>query len=226
MKMEMEGKNELQVFEKSGLGKLTIIQINDEDVFNLSDVCFGLGYTRNNSIGKPYLRKDDIENICNALSIYGINLNNEKYKILKIIDFENTYITLDNMIILAKYSKAKYKYKFALYLENRFNIAIGDFQLADNFIPIIKEALLIFNPIEEYNVLNYKIDLYFPYHKIAIECDEYCHKDNILEDGIRQEDIEKELGCKFIRFEPRKDLNVGIVINNILKEILKEEYKI
>ena len=34
----MEMKNELMVFEQSGLGKLRITQINDDDVFNLFTV--------------------------------------------------------------------------------------------------------------------------------------------------------------------------------------------
>jgi len=216
--MEMEKKNDK-------FDDLRVIQINGVDVFNLSDVCFNLGYITM-SKEKLYLCKKRIENICNALSIYYVNFNNNNNKITRFIDFENTYITLENMITLVKYSKTKNKYKFAIYLENKFNIIIGDFKLADNFIPIIKESLLMFNPIEEYKVLNYKIDLYFPIYNIAIECDEYFHKDKLLEDGIRQEEIENELGCKFIRFEPRKDLNIGIVINNILSEILKEEYKI
>ena len=210
------------VFKDGQADNLKIVKINEEDVFNLNDVCFELGYTKI-SKGRLYLRKNQIENICNALSINGIDLNNNNIIISKLIDFKNTYISLENMITLVRYSKAKNKYNFAMYLENKFNIIIGDLKLSDNFIPIIKEALSIFNPVEEYRVLNYKIDLYFPNHNIAIECDEYFHKDKLLEDGIRQEEIENELGCKFIRFEPRKDLNVGIVINNILKELLMEE---
>jgi len=103
----MEKKNELMVFEQSGLGKLSIIKINDEDTFNLSDICFGLGYTRNNSIGKPYLRKDDIESKCKTLDIVGVSLTGTNLEITKDIDFENTYISEESFYDLALESKAK-----------------------------------------------------------------------------------------------------------------------
>ena len=99
--------NELMIFEQAGLGKLKVIQINDEDVFNLSDICFGLGYTRNNSIGKPYLRKDDIEYKCKTLDIIGVSLTGTNLEITKDIDFENTYISEESFYDLALESKAK-----------------------------------------------------------------------------------------------------------------------
>ena len=33
---------------------------------------------------------------------------------------------------------------------------------------------------EQYTVDGYKIDLYFPIHKLAIECDEFGHKDKSI----------------------------------------------
>jgi len=105
--MKTESENDLMVFEQSGLGKLRITQINDEDVFNLSDVCLGLGYTRNNSIGKPYLRKDDIESKCKTLDIIGVSLTGTNLEITKDIDFENTYISEESFYDLALESRAK-----------------------------------------------------------------------------------------------------------------------
>jgi len=202
---------------------LRIITIDGEDYFNIYDIGFYLGYTKK-AKGKSYLMKDRLENMCNALSIFGNNLHGN-YKITKDIDFENTYIEFKNMITITRYSKSKNKIKFGLWLEDKFNVVVGDLKLADDYIPLIKESLKMFNPVKEFNVLNYRIDLYFPNYKIAVECDEYCHKDTILHDDIRQEEIEEKLGCKFIRFEPRKDLNIGIVINNILQIILSEYIK-
>ena len=106
MKVEMESKNELMVFEKSGLGKLRIIQINDEDVFNLSDVGFGLGHTTT-SKGKLYLRKEEIKNLCKTLDIKGFSPGENFITIEKDIDFENTYISEDSFYDLALESKAK-----------------------------------------------------------------------------------------------------------------------
>ena len=52
----------------------------------------------------------------------------------------------------------------------------------------------------QYNVLGYRIDLYFPDYKLAIETDENGHSDRNIDKGIkRQKAIEQELGCKFFR---------------------------
>jgi very-short-patch-repair endonuclease len=64
----------------------------------------------------------------------------------------------------------------------------------------------------------YKIDLYFPDIKLAIECDEHNHKN--YKDGYdskRQLKIESILNCKFIRFNPDEaNFNIGSVINQII----------
>ena len=50
----------------------------------------------------------------------------------------------------------------------------------------------------QYNVLNYRIDLYFHDCKLAIETDENGHIDrNIACEIKRQKAIEQELSCKF-----------------------------
>ena len=53
----------------------------------------------------------------------------------------------------------------------------------------------------EHNVSWYSIDIYIPLDNIAIEYDgSYWHMDK-LKDQIRQERIEKMIGCKFLRYE-------------------------
>ena len=39
--------------------------------------------------------------------------------------------------------------------------------------------------IEQYHVDGYRIDLYFPEYKLAIECDEFGHRDRDLEYEIK-----------------------------------------
>lgn len=76
--------------------------------------------------------------------------------------------------------------------------------------------------ITQYVVGNYKIDLYFPDYKLAIECDEIYHQKNIVstKDTHRQEYIENKLNCKFIRFAPsNKDFNIFQIINQIYTHI-------
>jgi len=71
----------------------------------------------------------------------------------------------------------------------------------------------------------FKIDLYLPEFKIAIECDETHHESNSnqIKDIIRQGVIEEEKGYKFIRFNPEaRNFDFGKVLNQILKIILEK----
>ena len=66
---------------------------------------------------------------------------------------------------------------------------------------------------------NYRIDLYLPEINVAIEYDENGHKRYTYEaQELRQELIEKELGCRFIRVSDDKDhvTNSAIVIRELI----------
>lgn len=70
------------------------------------------------------------------------------------------------------------------------------------FIEQLEEFLSEYNlkGVKQYSVLNYRIDYYIPELKLAIEYDENNHNSYSYEaqEG-RQKQIEKELGCKFVR---------------------------
>ena len=68
------------------------------------------------------------------------------------------------------------------------------------------------------NVLDYRIDAYFPKHKLAIEVDEQVHNSGDISYEIeKQKAIEKELDCEFIRINPAKeDFNIFVEIGNRL----------
>lgn len=71
----------------------------------------------------------------------------------------------------------------------------------------------------------YRIDLYLPEYKIAIECDELGHADRDKEyEDTRQKYIKKHLGCSFVRYNPdSKNFNIFYVINKLLKEIRSKQ---
>ena len=64
--------------------------------------------------------------------------------------------------------------------------------------------------IHQFGAGKYRIDLYFPKYKLAIECDEFDHCDRDIGYEIgRQKRIEKLLNCTFVRFKPdAKDLYI------------------
>ena len=102
------------------------------------------------------------------------------------------------------------------------------------FIEILKQTLEPYGILdfeEQYFVSNknggyYRIDLYIPSLKIAIEFDESQHKYYSYEaqEG-RQKEIEDKLGCTFIRVNDGNSIhyNVGYCIREILK--IKTPYK-
>lgn len=75
----------------------------------------------------------------------------------------------------------------------------------------------------QYSVGGYRIDMYLPRLKLAIECDENDHKMNREEDEIeRQSYIEEAEQCRFIRYDPySKTFNIGNVINEIFSEYVR-----
>ena len=80
--------------------------------------------------------------------------------------------------------------------------------------------------VEQYIVgdNDYRIDLYFPQYKIAVECDESHHKTitNKLKDMERQNAIKDVLNCKFVRYDPFcEKFNIFNLINEIFIEIMK-----
>ena len=71
---------------------------------------------------------------------------------------------------------------------------------------------------------SYRIDLYFAEHKLAIEGDEYDHKNRDINYEIRrQKFIEDQLNCKFIRYNPdAKDFTIESVLNKIFQYIYQK----
>lgn len=95
----------------------------------------------------------------------------------------------------------------------------------NEYISNIMDSLSI-ESFQQFKVGNYRIDLYIPEYKIAIECDEFNHSKYIEEEILRQIYIEETLGCQFIRFNPdEENFNIFKVIQRIyiLINTIKEE---
>ena len=95
-----------------------------------------------------------------------------------------------------------------------------------SIINSIKDTFEEENIQTQYNVLGYRIDLYFYEYKLAIEVDELGNINrnirNINNEIERQKALEKELNCVFIRINPdEKDFNIFKEINKIYRHIKK-----
>ena len=75
--------------------------------------------------------------------------------------------------------------------------------------------------IHQFSVGKYRIDLYFPRYKLAIECDEFDHRDRDIECEVeRQKHIERLINCTFVRINPdAKDFCILGVVNKIFVQI-------
>ena len=92
------------------------------------------------------------------------------------------------------------------------------------FLNKLEESLKPFNitgirqfPID-INYKHYRIDYYIPQLNIAVEYDENGHTSYTYEEHEgRQKEIEKELGCKFIRVTDNNsdEYNIGLVIKEL-----------
>ena len=91
------------------------------------------------------------------------------------------------------------------------------------------KALNITDGIKQYNILSYRIDYYIPSLNISIEYDESSHENyTYKQQEGRQKEIEKELGCEFIRVTDKfsDEYNLGLVLNEIIKfTLLKDKIK-
>ena len=57
--------------------------------------------------------------------------------------------------------------------------------------------------IRKFGAGKYRIDLYFPKYKLAIQYDEFDHYDRDIGYEVeRQKHIEQLLNCNFVRFSP------------------------
>ena len=111
-------------------------------------------------------------------------------------------------------------------IENKYKLQTHAGRLEIKFLDGLEEALSPFRikgirqfPID-INDKHYRIDYYIQNLNIAIEYDENGHKNYSYEEHeLRQEEIERELGCKFIRVtDNNSDLyNIGLVIKEIFK---------
>ena len=92
----------------------------------------------------------------------------------------------------------------------------------------VKTIFLAEKIIFQYCVLGYYIDAYFPKHKLAIEADEQGHHSrNIFCEIERQNSLEKEFDCVFIRINPVKEnFNVFIEISKVQNHIIESTEKL
>lgn len=132
-------------------------------------------------------------------------------------------ITTNDVKIIVSTSKCQYKKEIA----NALGFDTHDVCVMSKEISCLNFIRKIFDGIEmihQFPCGTYRIDMYMPYYKIAIECDENNHDDRDKNyEQNREKYIMAELNCLFVRFNPdEENFDIQKVCNNILKIILKK----
>lgn len=132
-------------------------------------------------------------------------------------------------MLIDNFRNYKNKFKLIEWYESHTNRNDNIILYERKEIEFINALEQVLNPlsiigISQYQILQYHIDYYIPSIRLAIEYDENDHKYYTYEkQELRQEKIEKELGCKFIRLSDGNDnyYNIGLVVKEIMN-IVKE----
>lgn len=99
----------------------------------------------------------------------------------------------------------------------------------DEVMGPISTALQNHSPCRQFSVLcdnnrMYKIDMFFPLHRLAVECDEHDHRDyNQEQEEDRMLAITRKTGCKWLRFDPHQEtFCVFVCIREILVSLTNQ----
>lgn len=210
---------ENKILKKFEATDVTIEIIDGVPMFELYSVGEALGYTKiAKAKGKEYyqVRKDRIDKI-----VQNAGITTVVYK-------DNKYININDVrkFISLSHTNNPTKEVFVNYLKEQGFLDYNEVFISNRKeIKFLNELEEVLNPmkikgIRQYNILTYRIDYYIPDFKLAIEYDENDHQSYAYENQeLRQINIEKELGCQFIRLSDSKNNfhNIGVVINKIME---------
>lgn len=231
--------------EKTTISTVSSLNIENNFVKNLNQV---FSFHNNNvkvvgTIDKPWFRAKDVLKILG----YSDNSNTLNTFIQKYIPdkYKQSYGNLVSEKVTYNESKEIYINKFGLerliskstkisnlnmkekLIENfNLNINVMHQTIEQETLTPIKNILdEIYETIPQHKVDKYKIDLYVPKLKLAIECDEFNHRHYNQESEKEREDrITEELDCIFFRYNPcNKNFNLYKTIGELMKLIINIE---
>lgn len=208
--------NELvKVFESEEFGSVRTVEVDRKIYFCGKDVATALAYKDTVNALKKHCKEDGVTFHC-------LTDNLGRTQLAKFVDEKELLNLINNSQNLTKPKK----YEFIQWLQsNGF--------LKDVVTPVkerketkfITKLQIVLNTMDitsiaQYSVMNYRIDLYIPQYKLAIEYDENDHRYYTYEQHQgRQEKIQNILGCEFVRLSDSNsdEYNIGIVMKVILK---------
>ena len=208
---------ENKILKKFEATDVIIEVIDGIPMFELYSTGMALGYVKT-AKGRQYARTERIDKTVKNAVITPVVHNNKKY------------ITINDVrkLITLSHTDNSKKESFINLLKNNgyidYNEVFTSTRKEIKFLNELEEVLLPMGikGIRQYPILSYRIDYYIPKLNLAIEYDENEHKNYSFEaHELRQENIENNLNCNFIRLsDSNTNLNnIGIVINEIMRGV-------
>ncbi len=171
-----------------------------------------------------------LKHICKALDLKSFNKNKIPKEYLSYMyipskRFSQRVVIIDEKGLQIMFSSTNKPEVKGLSIKLQLPLAIFQRKEVD-ILDTISRAFSDEDSIREYRVGTYRIDLYFPKYKLAVECDENNHKNyEVLGEKLRELSIKEILKCTFLRFNPDDpEFNIGEPINKIMNHILSYSY--
>ena len=188
------------------------VAVHDERWYRAKDVAIALGYKNSNKTVKDHVIID------NKRRLSELNPQaNQDYN-----DANTIYINvagLRSLIIKSQLPTASdVATQLGISVETRY---VRKETEIVGFIQDVLTQMMV--PFEfQKNVNNFRIDLYLPDQKLAIEIDEHNHADRDPSyEEEREAYIKTQLGCKFLRINPDSEgFKLSTFIGRIMREII------
>jgi prophage antirepressor-like protein len=216
-------------FETKPNQKIKIIGTYDNPYFCGIDVC---NILEHKDIKKSLFKLDsdykkDLQTIIEELkeinpnTIIGMPSSKPSYNEGKAI-----YLSKDGLVAMLTKSRTLASYRVSQVISDKLGLNLKyvyNVSKQQQTLDIIRAAFKTLTCIPEYKVGTYRIDLYFPDLKVAVECDEYCHIDRDQQyEHEREQFIKNKLCCLFVRYNPDSScFNIGNVICEINNVYIK-----
>ena len=213
-----------------------IVGTNDEPWFCGKDLCVMLEYTDikqalQNNVDYDYKKSLSLLSSEMGQSNCSNLLGQNNLKNISYNEGKTVYINARGLRSLLAKSNLKTpniikKIKEHPFLSKYMQIETIVFRKEQEYISCIKETFYYMKCKSQFSVGSYYIDLYIKDYNLAIECDEFDHRDrDPLYEEERQRYIENKLGCHFIRFNPDEyDFSIFRVIGDIHQYMLKKTH--
>jgi very-short-patch-repair endonuclease len=198
---------------------IKIVGTSEKPWFKADDVCKALGYKSTAMAIQQHIKARDKSSLNSIIS----GSSPDGPKIDARYEGQQPYITKRGCeILMSKCKKLRDKNFIKTFAADwALNVNIVQDTKEQEFIGAIRKAFSHIPMEPQFRIGDYRIDLYFPSLKIAVECDEHGHSDrDVSKEIARQEYIENQLNCRFLRFNPdAKNFCIYDVINELMRMV-------